>query len=376
MSNKRALITGASSGIGWEMAKLLASRGYELTLVARREARLRELAAQLPTLCQVMAVDVSDEQACRALYASVRGESLHIVINNAGFGLFGSFAAADLDTELQMIAVNIRAVHILTKLALQDFRRYNRGYILNVASAAGYLPGPLMATYYATKNYVLRLTEAIREELRREHSAVKVCALCPGPVETEFNRVAGVRFTLSGLPASRVAQEAITGLFDGKAAVVPGFAMKAMVFARHFASDALLARITWHFQHKKNGKPSAAQPEAKSQPTATSKPTAIRKPAKTVAKAVKAAQTTNPSAASAETARPAETTKITETTETTETVVASPEALQAAETPIVPSKPSQEPEPSAASQSSQEPEPSQAPEPSAAPEPSQTPQTV
>lgn len=267
MGTKRALITGASSGIGWEMAKRLANRGYELTLAARREERLHELAAQLPTKCQVIAVDVSDEQACRALYEAVRGENLRIVINNAGFGLFGSFATTDLDTELQMIDVNIRAVHILTKLALQDFRRYNRGYILNVASAAGYLPGPLMATYYATKNYVLRLTEAIREELRREHSAVKVCALCPGPVDTEFNRVAGVRFTLSGLSAGRVAQEAITGLFDGKAAVVPGLAMKAMVVARHFASEEWLARITWHFQHKKNGKSVAPAAQATSNPS-------------------------------------------------------------------------------------------------------------
>ncbi|MCI7126054.1 MAG: SDR family oxidoreductase [Agathobaculum sp.] len=250
----RALITGASSGIGREMARLLAARGYELTLCARREERLRELAAELPTVCHIIAADISDEKECRLLYQAVRGDELEVVINNAGFGLFGRFEKTGLDEELRMIDTNIRAVHILTKLAVQDFTRRGRGYILNVASSAGFLPGPLMATYYATKNYVLRLTEAIREELRRQNSAVKICALCPGPVDTEFNRVAGVRFSLAGLDAARVAREALDGLFAGKALVVPGAAMKAMTLARHFAPDCLLARITYHFQHRKAGK--------------------------------------------------------------------------------------------------------------------------
>lgn len=250
----RALITGASAGLGREMAKLLAARGYDLVLAARREDKLRELAAELPTVCRVIAADVSDETECRLLYEAARGDDLEVVVNNAGFGLFGEFTATSLDDELRMIDTNIRAVHILTKLALQDFTARNRGYILNVASSAGFLPGPLMATYYASKNYVLRLTEAVREELRQQKSAVKISALCPGPVNTEFNQVAGVRFALAGLSAPRVAREAVEGLFAGKACVVPGVTMKAMTFARHFASDSLLARITYHFQGKKLGK--------------------------------------------------------------------------------------------------------------------------
>ena len=242
----KALITGASSGLGREMARLLAARGYELILCARREERLRELAAELPVPCRIIAADVSDEQECRLLYEAVQSEELEVVINNAGFGLFGEFVTADLDEELRMIDTNVRAVHILTKLAVRDFVQRGRGYILNVSSSAGFLPGPLMATYYATKNYVLRLTEALREELRR--------ALCPGPVDTEFNKVAGVRFSLSGLSAERVAREAVDGLFAGKAVVVPGAAMKAMTLARHFAPDSILARITYHFQHKKGAK--------------------------------------------------------------------------------------------------------------------------
>lgn len=250
----KALITGASSGLGREMAILLAARGYDLILCARREDRLRALAAELPTMCRVIAADVSDETECRMLYEAVRGEDLEVVVNNAGFGLFGEFADTDLDAELRMIDTNIRAVHILTKLAVRDFKARGRGYILNVASAAGFLPGPLMSTYYATKNYVLRLTQAIQEEMRRAGSPVRISALCPGPVETEFNRVAGVSFSLSGLKAERVAREAIDGMFAGKAVIVPGIAMKSMRVARHFASDRLLARITYHFQHKKNRK--------------------------------------------------------------------------------------------------------------------------
>ena len=153
----KALITGASSGLGREMARLLAARGYELILCARREERLRELAAELPVPCRVIAADVSDEQECRLLYEAVQSEELEVVINNAGFGLFGEFVTADLDEELRMIDTNVRAVHILTKLAVRDFVQRGRGYILNVSSSAGFLPGPLMATYYATKNYVLRL---------------------------------------------------------------------------------------------------------------------------------------------------------------------------------------------------------------------------
>lgn len=250
----RALITGASSGIGREIAKLLAERGYELTLAARREDKLRALAAEMPTVCHVIAADVSDEHECRLLYQAAAGDDLEIVVNNAGFGLFGAFQDTDLEEELRMIDTNIRAVHILTKLALKDFTARNRGYILNVASSAGFLPGPLMATYYASKNYVLRLTQAIREELRRERSAVHITALCPGPVATEFNKVAGVSFALGGLTAARVAREAVEGMFAGKAAVVPGAAMKAMTAARHFASDSMLARITYHFQRKKGTK--------------------------------------------------------------------------------------------------------------------------
>ncbi len=253
----RALITGASSGIGKEIAKLLASRGYELVLAARRLDRLNELASELPVNCEVVSADVSDERECVRLFKSARGKDLEIVVNNAGFGLFGEFTGTSLHKELNMLDTNIKAVHILTKLAVCDFVAHGKkGCVLNVASSAGFLPGPLMSTYYATKNYVLRLSEAVREELRRSGhlGQVKVCTLCPGPVNTEFNKVAGVRFAFKGLSAEQVAQEALDGLFDGKGIVVPGTAMKFLLFLRHFASEDMLSRIAYNFQRAKASK--------------------------------------------------------------------------------------------------------------------------
>nr|WP_297278912.1 SDR family oxidoreductase [uncultured Butyricicoccus sp.] len=247
----KALITGASSGIGQEIARELAARGYELILVARRRDRLEALARELTVKCRIFEMDLSDVEQCRMLYCRARGEDLDILVNNAGFGLCGSFAATSLDRDLEMIRTNITAVHVLTKLFLHDFRLKNHGYILNVASSAGFMAGPLMATYYATKNYVLRLTEAIREELRREGSAVQISALCPGPVKTEFNEVAEVKFSLPGMDAKRCAKAAVRGMFKGRPIIVPGVGMKTVLAAHKFAPEWLVPRITYHVQQKK-----------------------------------------------------------------------------------------------------------------------------
>lgn len=247
----RALITGASAGIGREMACLLAARGYDLTLVARREDRLHKLASQLPVKCQVLAADLASVRDCKLVYQAAKGDDLEIVINNAGFGLFGAFAETSLERELSMIQTNIVSVHVLTKLFLRDFRANNHGYILNVASSAGFMAGPLMATYYATKNYVLRLSQAIREELRHEHSLVKVAVLCPGPVNTEFNNVANVRFSMPGLAAADVARFGVDGLLAGRGVLVPGAGMRMALAARRLVPDELLTRITYHIQHRK-----------------------------------------------------------------------------------------------------------------------------
>lgn len=195
-----ALITGASSGIGRDMARVLAGMGWDLILVARRKERLEELKGELTAVSvQTICADLARDDECRRVYELTKDSSVDMLVNNAGFGLAGEFVDTDLDRELEMINVNIRALHILTKLFVRDFVARDSGIILNVASSAGFMSGPLLSTYYASKNYVLRLTEAIHEELRRRGSHVGISVLCPGPVNTEFDRVADVRFSVKGI---------------------------------------------------------------------------------------------------------------------------------------------------------------------------------
>ena len=247
----KALITGASSGIGRSMAKYLANFGYELILVSRDKEKLEELQNQLNVKSQIIIADLSDSTKVKEVYVMTKNEEIDVLINNAGFGLFGKFYETDLNKELEMIHTNIEAVHLLTKLHLRDMQKRNSGYILNVASLAAFGPGPLMATYYATKAYVNNLTEAINEELRREKSNVIVCSLCPGPVDTNFNNVAGVKFSIKPLNSDEVAKYAIDSMFKGKVVIVPGFTMKMSLFFRRFASRGLIRKITYNIQKSK-----------------------------------------------------------------------------------------------------------------------------
>ncbi len=248
----KALITGASSGIGKEMARELALRGWDLILVARRYNRLEELAAELSNVSvRCIACDVSSADACRELYEQTKDENIDMLINNAGFGLFGYFDEGDLDRELELIDTNIRAVHILSKLFLRDFIARDSGYILNVGSIAGFMIGPLLSGYYSSKHYVVTLTEAIYEELRRKKSNVKVSVLCPGPVETEFNDVARVRFIIKGQSAPFVARYAIKKALKGKLVIIPGVLVKIGVFVTRLAPRKLLARILYKVQKLK-----------------------------------------------------------------------------------------------------------------------------
>lgn len=247
----KALITGASSGIGRDMAKILSDMGYEIILVARREDRLKELQKELKTNSEIICADVSNTETCKEVYNKVKNKDIDVVINNAGFGIFGKFTDIDLDKELNMIDVNIKAVDILTKLFLKDFKEKNKGYILNVASSAAFLPGPLLSSYYASKAYVLRLTEAIYEELRHEKSNVYVGALCPGPVDTEFNDVASVKFALKGLTSSYVAKYAIDKMFKRKLIIVPGKIMKCARFFSKITPEKILLKVAYNQQMKK-----------------------------------------------------------------------------------------------------------------------------
>ena len=220
----KALITGASSGMGRDMAKILSQKGYDLILVARDEKKLEEVKKQLKTETKIVVMDISNEENCKKIYEE--NKDIDILINNAGFGDCGHFEETSLDKDIQMIHTNIIAYHILTKLYLKEMIKKDSGKILNVASIAGFMPGPLMTTYYSTKNYVVRFSESIREELRRKKSKVQISILCPGPVDTNFNKVADVEFALKGLSSEYVAKYAVDMLFKKKLVIVPGFTIK------------------------------------------------------------------------------------------------------------------------------------------------------
>ncbi len=247
----KALITGASSGIGASIARILSDKGYDLILVARRKTRLNKLKSELSGNVTVIPLDISSTFNCMDLYNQVKDEDVEILINCAGFGVFGDFTETSLDKELDMIDTNIKGVHILTKLFLQKFTKLNRGYILNVASSAAFQPGPLMASYYASKAYVLRLDEALNEELRQVKSSVKVCTLCPGPVDTEFNKVAKVQFSVKPLTSDYVANYAINKMFKGKTLIIPGFTMRLNYYFNRFLPKRLILKIAYSIQSKK-----------------------------------------------------------------------------------------------------------------------------
>ena len=248
-----AIITGASSGIGRDIAHVLSEKGYNLILVARRANRLAELKNELPTKAEIFTADLTKETECYRLCEFAEQYDIDIAVNNAGFGLYGEFAQADLEREIEMMHLNIRAVHILTKFFVKKFLEKNKGIILNVASSAAFLPGPYMAAYYASKAYVLRLSQAINEELSYKKSNVYISVLCPGPVDTEFNGVAGVRFGLKGLTSEFVAKYAVNKMLKGKKVIVPGIAMKGSHFFSKILPDSVLVKFASHFQKKKAG---------------------------------------------------------------------------------------------------------------------------
>ena len=245
----RALITGASSGIGRDMAIYLGEKGFDLVIVGRDKERLEEVKRSVKTNVEVISKDLSKLENCMEIYNNVK--DIDVLINNAGFGTFGKFTQTDLETEIKMINTNITALHILTKLYMQEMCKKNKGYIMNVGSIAGFLPGPLMETYYSTKAYVLRLTQGLQEELKKQKSNVKISLLCPGPTKTDFLRRAGVTFNTTSASCEYVAKYAVDQMLKGKKVIVPTFKIKCARIMCKAVPDSLLAKFAYNVQKKR-----------------------------------------------------------------------------------------------------------------------------
>ena len=300
-----ALVTGASSGIGRDMSRYLYSLGYSIVIVARDENKLEELKQELEKRetnitssvenikksnnklesnvknniniynnkhiedssfidknklddsikkkqqIIVISEDLSKAENCKKLYEKTKHIKIDLLVNNAGFGVFGYFSETDLEKEINLINTNITAVHILTKLYLRDMISRNKGHILNVASIAGMEPGPLMAAYYASKAYVIRLSRAINKELKKQKSSVKISILCPGPVDTNFNNVAKVVFKAPSMPSEKVAKYGIDKAIKGKLIIIPGILNKSVRFFSKIVPDCILEEVAYHIQRRK-----------------------------------------------------------------------------------------------------------------------------
>lgn len=246
----KALITGASSGLGRDFAFKLAEEGYELVLVSRDIDKLESIQSKIKTNCEIESVDLSVKENVYELFDKYKGQ-IDLLINNAGFGECGFFSKTDLENDINMINLNVISLHMLTKLFLKDFISKDKGQILNVASLAAFEPGPLMATYYSTKSYVYNLTMAIYEELRRQKSNVKVSVLCPGPVDTNFNKRAHVHFSVKPLTSDYVTSYTLKKLKKNKLLIIPNIKMKLSVFGVRFMPRKLLLRLTYNIQERK-----------------------------------------------------------------------------------------------------------------------------
>src|SRR5437870_7149122 len=252
-----ALITGASSGIGLDLARLFAKDGHDVVLVARSEGKLREIAAELERdfgmTAHVIVADLAKPDAPQTLVAQLPVD-VDVLVNNAGFGVLGPFVETDLAKELEMIQVNVVALTHLTKLLLPPMVARRRGRVLNVASTAAFQPGPLMAVYYATKAYVLSFSEAIADELR--DSGVTVTALCPGPTETGFAAVADMTtarlFNIAKpMGSAEVARAGYAAMWRGRRVVIPGIKNKLLTQSIRVSPRRMVTTIVRKLQESR-----------------------------------------------------------------------------------------------------------------------------
>lgn len=245
-----ALITGATTGIGYELAKLYAKDKINLILVARDDEKLREVKEELSLydiMVYTISLDLAEDNSCEKVldFVNKNNLSVDILINNAGMGLFGYLSEIEMEKELKLIDVNIRALTEITKMFLPIMIDHGEGAIMNVASTAAFCAGPKMATYYASKAYVLNFTEALYEELR--NTEIKVSCLCPGPVKTSFQEKSGIRKSEAAkkalMTAKEVAKVAYKDFNKGKLIIVPGFKNKVIILLNKFIPRSLSRKI-------------------------------------------------------------------------------------------------------------------------------------
>lgn len=245
---KKALITGASQGIGKEMAFILSKKGYHIIVVARDRKKLEDTFKNIKN-CTIIDMDLSITKNCYKLYEQAK--NIDILINNAGYGIFGNFLDTNVEKELNMIDLNIKSLHLLTKLFLKDMVKKDYGYVLNVASIGSFFPSPLLSSYYASKSYVLSLSLAIKDELKRKKSNVYIGAFCPATINTNFHKNAGFNGKIKGLNAYVASKYAIDKMFSKKTIIIPSYA-KLLPFFIRLMPYSLIMKLAYKIQINKN----------------------------------------------------------------------------------------------------------------------------
>jgi len=246
-----AVITGASSGIGKELAYKLAEKRYDLILIARRIDRLEEIKSDLIKLnvnVEIFPLNLSDMTSLKAGIEYLQNKNIDLFINNAGFGIYGNSISQDDDYEINMIDLNIKALHYLTKAMIKSMEK---GKIVNISSMAAFLPTPLLSSYAATKAYVYSYSMALRYELIKNNIPIKVITVCPGPVKTEFADVAKANPKMKGLSVEKCVKIILKGIEKNKALIIPGLKMKLLKFLIRFSPTWLLLKVSHQIQNKK-----------------------------------------------------------------------------------------------------------------------------
>lgn len=245
----KAVITGAGRGIGREIAIILSEMGYDVVLVSRSFDELYSLSSDVKTKSYVEAIDLSLPENATEIFS--RHSDAEVIVNCAGVGVFGEFDKTDLSRELQMINLNVTALHVLTKLYYKEFIKRGKGYILNVSSSAAFFVGPLYSSYYATKAYVHRLTRAISFESRKNKYGVNVTLFCPGPVNTTFGMSDKIKSGLGAVLPKIAAERAIDALFKGREVAYSDFKTRLLVYMSKLIPEWILTKIVYKQQVNK-----------------------------------------------------------------------------------------------------------------------------